>query len=156
MGIISRLFGLKNENIGDTTRDFVDKEKVLKIAIYKEAEEFLESNGKVHNEDLGLVASNLLACCFNQDLKTLKTPMREDTVLAWTSEFFESNPEVMNMVVVYLRTASVIHFAHTKDVYIDPDSLTGKLLMQFGEKVPAIGGYNSFTDQFDMFMKTRW
>jgi len=144
---------MKKENIVDCAKDLVDKELILKIALFEEAYNFFKTDNTL--EDSEIIASNVTSIFFNQDIKTLKFPLEESDVLDKATKFLQYNYDARNIVIAYLRVASVIYFAIKGEHFPNVDSAAFELVVRFGNQVPPIDSYESFKQSFDSFMEDR-
>ena len=144
----------RSQTIENMANDLSNKENVLSVQIYKEARDYFTKRDLIN--DPQSIAVHICAITLNKDLTTLKNPINKDADLKFTYDFLDNNSDVKDMVITFLRAASVIHLGLTSELFIKLDSPTHKLMMKYGSSVPRLEGYNTFWGLYNNFMRDRW
>jgi len=140
-------------------RDFVEKEKILKIQIFKEIYDRLNPK-YVSEEKTAEISAGVYRYYFNEPFLEGED---ESTAIDEGKGILNKNSELKDIIITYLRTKSVFFFKHTGELFIQmkssltfEDAPTFKIMMDYGLSVPSINSYSDFKRVFSKFMSTRW
>lgn len=137
----------------DKYRDFLTKEKMLKIIIFKDLHKYFQNIGV---GDPAGFASGVLMIFTNQNLSDLRSNIDNNLLKIEAEKILDNDKSLQNMVLIYLRTKSLFEAMYNNNMHFMPiKGLASHMIIKYGVDTTKVNDYKIFFYEFLKFSKNR-